>query len=173
MVDGKDRDSQVGIDIRVRTNSAYLDFGFISDGSFTSLANNCCRKTNTLFAGGAVIDFAVRSQGMDSQFGTADDQIFRLSDSAQYADQYYSGRIKPWKSRNPEVLETYYSNLTLIWDLNNDGITDLKTALQARGNSDGFRAANPVPLPAAVWMFGSGLAVLATSLIRRRKYPHC
>ena len=171
MVDGKDRDLQVRLDVRVRTYSAGLDFGFMSNGSFSSLAGDCCRKAGAVFAGGTTIDFAVRSQGADNRFGTADDQLFRLSDSAHYADQYYSGRIKPSKSRNPEVLDPYYSSLAMIWDLDHDGIKDLKVTLNSRNSFDGMQlvpASVPVPLPAAAWLFGSGLVGLA-ALARRRR----
>lgn len=157
MVDGKDRDSQVRLDVRVRTNSAGLDFGFMSGDTFTSLLGDCCRKTGAVFGGGAMIDFAVRSPGTQSQ-------IFRLSDSTHYADQYYSGRIKPSSSRNPQVLDPYYSSLALIWDLDRDGIVDLRVTLNSRRPLDGVQLVPTtveVPLPAAAWLFGSGLVGLA------------
>lgn len=163
MVDGKDHDSQVRLDIRVRANSAGLDFGFMSGDSFSSLLGDCCRKTDAAFAGGVMVDFAVRSQG-------GENQIFRLSDLADYADQYYSGWIKPSNSRNPGVLDPYYSSLLMIWDLDHDGITDLRVTLNSRQPLDGlqFVPAAPVPLPAAAWLFGSGLVGLA-ALARRRR----
>lgn len=160
MVDGKDRDSEVSFNLKVRAYSTGLDFGFMTDGSFYSLQDDCCPPT-AMFAGGVQVDFAVRGQ---------ENQIFRLSDVTAYADQYYSDRIKPSNSRNPEVLAPYYSSLLMIWDLDNDGITDLKVTLNSRNAFDGFQfaPAAPVPLPAAAWLFGSGLVGLV-ALARRRR----
>lgn len=160
MVDGKDSNSEVSFKVKVRANSAGYDFGFMAGDSFSSLLGACC-KAGAVFAGGVLVDFAVRSQ---------ENQVFRLSDMAAYADQYYFGRIQPANSRNPEVLDPYYSTLLLIWDLDHDGITDLRVTLNSRHALDGFQPVPtaPVPLPAAAWLFGSGLAGLV-ALARRRR----
>lgn len=171
MVDGQDRDSLVRFIVGIRGNRAGLDFGFMSGDSFTSLVRSCCRNSGAVFAGGVLIDFAVRGTGTDRQFGTADDQIFRLSDAAGYAEQYYSSEFKPPRFRNPEVLGPYYSRLAMIWDFDRDGIADLRVNLNSRGSFDGMQfvpAPVPVPLPAAAWFFGSGFIGLA-ALTRRRR----
>ena len=172
MVDGKDRDSLVRIKLKLVGNSTGLDFGFMSGDSYSSLAGHCCSKSAiAAFSGGVLVDFAVRSAGADEWFGTADDQIFQLSNAAGYVDLYHSGRNAPPKSRRPRVPDPYYSRLAMIWDLDRDGIADLGVTMNSRGSFDGMQfspAPVPVPLPAAAWLLGSGLTGLAVISRKRR-----
>jgi hypothetical protein len=165
----------VKFEITTHRNGAGLDFGFMTGDTFSSLGSGWRQKKNPVFIGGTMVDFAVRNQGADKRFGTSDDQIFRLSDPSHYANQYYSGAISPWKSVNPEQTQTYYRNLTMLWDLDHDGITDLKIMLYTRNAYDGMHfvaSPTPVPLPAAIWLLGSGLLSLA-GIARCRRTHAC
>jgi hypothetical protein len=171
MVDGKDPNTSVKFEITTYRNGSGLDFGFMMGDTFSSLYSGWRQKKNLVFTGGTTVDFAVRNKGVDRQFGTSDDQIFRLSDPAHYANQYYSGAISPGKSVTPQQAETYYRDLTMLWDLDHDGIRELKITLHTRNAYDGMHfvaSATPVPLPAAVWLLGTGLAGLA-ALAQRGK----
>jgi hypothetical protein len=89
MVDGKDRDSNVSILVRLDTpNRSAFDFGFIRNDSFLLITGKSRKQGDYTFAGGSIVDFALRSKGGDGLFGTADDSIYRLSDSAGYASQH-------------------------------------------------------------------------------------
>jgi len=172
MVDGKDRNASVKLKIRFDApDRAAFDFGFMNHDAFVSITGSGRTRGNYTFAGGSLVDFTLRNWGADHQFGTADDLLYRLSDSAGYADQDYFVPITASKSRHPAVSDFYFRDLRLDWDLNRDGVADVRTWIDTRGGKyDGMMPAPmAVPLPATAWLFGSGLLALAATLRRGRR----
>ena len=175
MVDGKDKD--MGVDIHIRGGRKLFaqgfDFGFMEESVYTPLQSSWCATGNYQFAGGSTVDFTLRSKGADGIFGSADDDYFRLSDAADFADQFYFGPIDSARSRNPNTNETYYRKLVLVWDLDHDGSRDFSVTLKAGKSSGGMMpsgiSSTPVPVPAAAWLFGSGLMGLAAVARRKRR----
>lgn len=172
MVDGNDRNTSVKLKIRLDTpDRAAFDFGFMNNDAYVSLTRPGRKRGNYAFTGGSLVDFTLRNWGADHQFGTADDLLYRLSDSAGYADQDYFSPIPASKSRHPVVSDFYFHDLRLDWDLNRDGVADVRTWIDTRGGKyDGMMPAPmAVPLPAAAWLFGSGLLALGATLRRTRQ----
>ena len=173
MVDGKDRDTLVTIRIRLDLpKRSAFDFGFILNDSFIPITGPSRHNGSYTFAGDSLVDFALRNKGSDGLFGTADDTIYRLTDSAGYASQHFYVAIAPGRSRLPVVTEPYYRNLSLDWDLNLDGRVDANVKMKIKGgNFDGMMPGPmPVSLPGASWLLGSGLVALGITA-RRRKRP--
>lgn len=172
MIDGKDRHSEVKIKVRLDApQRSAFDFGFMNDGLYVPMTGKSHTRGGYTFASGTVVDFALRNSGVDRLFGTADDLVYHLSDSANYAQQTYFKSVMSSKSRNPTVTQDYFRDLLLSWDLDLDGKPDVHTLLEfKRGKYDGMMPAPAaVPLPAALWLFGSGLLGLALTARHRNK----
>jgi len=160
MVDGTDRDTSVKIRAWFDSPAhASYDFGFMSGNAYVPITGKTHNIGAYTFAGGAPVDFALRNIGVDGLFGTLDDGIYRLSDTASYASQNYFARVDPTSVRNPTVGNVYYRYLQLNWDLNQDGRPDARVLLEAAASRyDGMSPAIAAVLqPAAVWLFASGL----------------
>ncbi len=105
-------------------------------------------------------DFSLKSKGTDGLFSAANDEIYRLSDNANYVRERYFSAIKPSR-------QVYLRNLRLSWDLNldDDYARDpyVRTLLKIRGvrHNGTLPVTSAVPLPAAIWFFVSGLLGLA------------
>ena len=68
-----------------------FDFGFMKESVYTRLQSIWRVPGNYHFVGGSTVDFTLRSKGADGIFGSADDDYFRLSDAADFVDQFYFG----------------------------------------------------------------------------------
>jgi len=169
MIDGTDRNSNVRVKVRVDyPKKSGFDFGFVRDGLYTPVTGKPRVRGSYAFAGGTVVDFALRNWGTDHLFGTVDDLLYRLSDSANYAEQFYSA-AESVKTRHRKVSSGDFRELRIDWDLNHDGKTDIETWVDVkRGRYDAMAsAAAPVPVPSTMWLFGSGLLALGAALKRR------
>ena len=170
MVDGLDRNVTVNISALDGTLPlAKYDFGFVAGGSYNLITNQFGTTFGSYtFAGGAMVDFALRDRGSDNTFGTVDDMIYSISNPADYADQWYYTPIAASNSRNPVVSSPYYHTLALLWDLDRNGVMDTGFDIGVSTPLSGTDGVMPVPLPAAVWLLGSGLLGLAGSLRRKK-----
>ncbi len=166
MIDGID--SNVTVRIKAIDGTLPLgafDFGFVTGSSYTRITSINGSYT---FNGGDIVDFALRNRGADTMFGTTDDLIYSISNPLDYANQTYLGLINPSFSQNPVVSSAYYRSLTISWDLDRNGIMDTGFDLVATTPLISYDGMAPVPLPAAAWLFGSGLLGIGT-LMRRRQ----
>lgn len=169
MVDGTDNNVTVNVSAAdVTFPLSQYDFGFLSGTTYTRITGS---TGSYVFQGGDIINFALRDRGTDNAFGTPDDLIYDIANPLDYANQTYTVAIAASNSQNPVVTTPYYRSLLLTWDLNLDGSLDAGFDLAVTApllTNDGF-APTAVPLPAAAWLFGSGLLALVTP---RRKRGH-
>jgi len=137
------------------------DFGFLTGSTFTSITSTI--DWSWTFNGGDVVDFALRNK-------TTSD-IYDIASPLDYANQIYSLPIDPSLSQNPVVSSPYFHGLTIAWDLNHDGTVDpgFGFAITPLYSNDGMMP-TVVPLPAAAWLFGSGLLGLGALTRRRRLF---
>lgn len=167
MIDGVD--SNVSVNVTAIDGTlplAAYDFGFVTGTGYTRITSTAGSYS---FNGGAIVDFALRNRGLDNIFGTADDRIYSISNPADYANQTYLLAIAPSYSQNPVVSSPYYRSLLLTWDLDQNGVADTGFDLAVTTPLSSYDGMAPVPLPAAAWLFGSGLLGLI-ALARRRKH---
>lgn len=167
MIDGIDSNVTVNITAIDGTSplGAY-DFGFVTGSSYTKITSVNGSYT---FNGGDIVDFALRNRGADTMFGTADDVIYSISNPLDYANQTYLLPINPSFSQNPVVTSPYYRSLTLLWDLDRNGVMDTGFDLVATTPISSYDGMTPVPLPAAAWLLGSGLFGIGAFIRRHRR----
>jgi len=167
MIDGIDSNVTVNVTaIDGTLPLAAYDFGFVTGTSYTRITSTF---GSYVFNGGDVVNFALRNRGLDNTFGTGDDLIYSILDPADYANQTYLLAIAPSYSQNPVVSSPYYRSLLLTWDLDLNGLADTGFDLSVTTPLSSYDGMAPVPLPAAAWLFGSGLLGLA-AWARRRKH---
>ncbi len=167
MIDGKDRYSKVII--KTKLNSAersMFDFGFMKDDLYVPVIGKSRGFYAYAFNANDRVDFALRNSGADHLFGTPDDFIYRLSDNAKYAEQYYFSSVK--SSRNLKSAPRYFQALRLDWDVDLDGNPDAHAFLELKWSKyDGMMPVpTAVPLLPAAWFLGSG--VLGLVFMSRR-----
>ena len=167
MIDGTD--SSITVDVTAIDGTLPLtayDFGFVTGSGYTKITSGI---GSWIFNGGDVVDFALRNRGSDNTFGTGDDVLYSISDPLDYANQTYLLSIAPSYSQNPVVSSPYYRSLLLTWDLDLNGVADTGFDLSVTTPLSSYDGMAPVPVPATVWLFGSGLLGLMGVARRRKK----
>ena len=129
---------------------------FINPGEYFVLTNNADSSTN----GGFIADYEYSSFSLGN---TDDEIIFSDSMGELLRLNYLDGFDAPGRSRELLGLDMIESNYSLTDTSLIYGMGDIGTP----GSAGSFTPA-PVPLPAAVWLFSTGLAGLI-GIARRRK----
>ncbi len=172
--DGRDQGALVNLLVlNQRPGDSRYDFGYMDNGVFSSISTGRGKgKVRAqVFQAGTAVDFALRTRGEDGIIGTTDDSLFRISDAASHVTQRFSHPLRRWASGD----DMLFSQLNLGWDTDQDGIRDLVVMLRLRQRHAGMHytaISSPIPMavpvPAALWLFGSGLAGLFAFGRRRR-----
>lgn len=162
MIDGNDSNATVNISAADLTFPVgKYDFGFVSGSTYTMITSSTGSYS---FTGGMLVDFAIRDKATST--------VYSMSNLNNYATQIYTLAVSPSFSQHPVVATTYYQALALTWDLNKDGVADAGIDIAIAtplSSNDGMAPVAPVPVPAAAWLLGSGVAGLFGWAARRRR----
>lgn len=128
-----------------------FNFGQVIGGVFSAIVSDV-----TALAGGSLVDFAIQDQSNPAN-------VFSLTDpSPNVVVATLSGPNLTGNEEVPAVVPAYYNTLDLVWTIGGNLFN--VQVLNAGPNTDGFAA---IPIPPAVFLFGSGLIGLIG--IARRK----
>jgi hypothetical protein len=135
------------------TNNGFSDPGGYAQANFQNYGTfELTGKGYALFT----LDWKLSTIGGSEIEGSTDGSTASTSIEVNYGSSSGSGRFYFEKSFNSWDSVTNL-NGTVGWAVYNDGVNDLTGSL----NSNVFAAAvfevHPIPIPAAVWLFGSGL----------------